>query len=102
MVWEASVLVVSNVTAVLPATPSNVGVFQAACVAVLSAYGIGYTDALAYGIVLQAVEIATAMALGMPALLREGMSWRDMRVRALYSSPVELGVGAGRPGEVEV
>ena len=66
------------------ATPSNLGVFQAACVAVLSAYGVGKTDALAYGIVLQAVEIATALAMGMPALVREGMSWRDMRLRALH------------------
>jgi phosphatidylinositol alpha-mannosyltransferase len=59
---------------------------------VLGAYGVGQTDALAYGIILQAVEIATAVALGMPALVREGMSWRDLRVRALHASPVELGV----------
>ncbi len=36
----AAVLFAVNVTAVLPATPSNLGVFQAACVAVLSAYGV--------------------------------------------------------------
>ena len=60
-----------NVTAALPITPSNLGVFQAACVAVLSAYGVGKTDAFAYGIILQAVEIATALAMGMPALVRE-------------------------------
>ena len=47
-----------------PPRPSNLGVFQAACVAVLSAYGVGKTDALAYGIILQAVEIATALAHG--------------------------------------
>ena len=76
-----------NVTAALPATPSNLGVFQAACVAVLSAYGVGHTDALAYGIILQAVEIATALAMGMPALLREGMTWKDLRLRALHATP---------------
>jgi phosphatidylinositol alpha-mannosyltransferase len=86
----AAVLFAVNVTAALPVTPSNVGVFQAACVAVLSAYGISHADALAYGIVLQAVEIATALAMGMPALLREGMTWRDMRLRALHAAPVEL------------
>jgi phosphatidylinositol alpha-mannosyltransferase len=86
----AAVLFAVNVTAVLPATPSNLGVFQAACVAVLSAYGVSHTDALAYGIVLQAVEIATAVALGMPALLGEGMSFRDMRMRALHAAPVRL------------
>jgi phosphatidylinositol alpha-mannosyltransferase len=88
----AAVLFAVNVTAVLPATPSNLGVFQAACVAVLSAYGVSHADALAYGIILQAVEIATAVALGMPALLREGMSWKDMRLRALHTAPVELRV----------
>jgi phosphatidylinositol alpha-mannosyltransferase len=88
----AAVLFAVNVTAALPATPSNIGVFQAACVAVLSAYGVGHTDALAYGIILQAVEIATAFALGMPALVREGMSWKDLRLRALHTSPVELAV----------
>jgi phosphatidylinositol alpha-mannosyltransferase len=86
----AAVLFAVNVTAALPATPSNLGVFQAACVAVLSAYGVGKTDALAYGIILQAVEIATAFAMGTPALLREGMTWRDLRLRALHATPVEL------------
>ena len=80
-----------NVTAVLPITPSNLGVFQFACVAVLAgAYGVGKADALAYGIILQAVEIATAVVMGAPALVKEGMSWRDVRLRALHASPVQL------------
>ncbi|MEP6953767.1 MAG: lysylphosphatidylglycerol synthase domain-containing protein [Solirubrobacteraceae bacterium] len=87
----AAVLFAVNVTAVLPATPSNLGVFQAACVAVLhGAYGVSSADALAYGIILQAVEIATAVAMGTPALLKEGLSWRDVRLRALHHGPVEL------------
>jgi phosphatidylinositol alpha-mannosyltransferase len=86
----AAVLFAVNVTAVLPATPSNVGVFQAACVAVLAAYGVGYADALAFGIILQAVEIATAIVMGTPALLKEGLSWREVRLRAMHGSPVEL------------
>ena len=95
----AAVLFAVNVTAALPATPSNLGVFQAACVAVLSAYGVGKTDALAYGIILQAVEIATAVAMGMPALVREGMTWKDLRLRALHASPVQL--PSGEPAESE-
>jgi phosphatidylinositol alpha-mannosyltransferase len=94
----AAVLFAVNVTAALPATPSNLGVFQAACVAVLSAYGVGKTNALAYGIILQAVEIATALAMGMPALVREGMTWRDLRLKTLYAAPVEL-TQAARRGE---
>jgi phosphatidyl-myo-inositol alpha-mannosyltransferase len=75
----AAVLLAVNVSAVVPATPSNVGVFQAACVFALAFYGIGAGPALAYGIILQAVEVVTALALGVPALLGEGMRWQDMR-----------------------
>jgi phosphatidylinositol alpha-mannosyltransferase len=97
----AAVLFAVNVTAAIPATPSNLGVFQAACVAVLSAYGVGKTNALAYGIILQAVEIATAVAMGMPALVREGMTWRDLRLKAIHSAPVELGHAARRGDAAE-
>jgi phosphatidyl-myo-inositol alpha-mannosyltransferase len=78
-VTAAAILLAVNVTAVVPATPSNVGVFQAACLVVLAAYGIGAGPALAYGIILQAVELLTALSLGVPALLREGMTWQDIR-----------------------
>jgi hypothetical protein len=30
----------------------------------------------------------------MPALVGEGLSWRDMRVRAMHASPVELAESA--------
>jgi phosphatidylinositol alpha-mannosyltransferase len=98
----AAVLFAVNVTAALPATPSNLGVFQAACVAVLSAYGVGKTDAFAYGIILQAVEIATALAMGMPALVSEGMTWKDLRLRALHASPVQLRSSARRSATSEL
>ena len=75
----------------LPLTPSNLGVFQAACVAVLTgAYNVSSADALGYGIILQAVEIATAIVMGTPALVKEGLSWREVRLRAMHASPVEL------------
>ena len=87
----AAVLFAVNVTAVLPATPSNLGIFQAACVVVLSSgYGVSQADALGYGIVLQAVEVATAVLMGMPALLKEGLSWKDVRLRAMQTAPVTL------------
>jgi phosphatidylinositol alpha-mannosyltransferase len=75
----AAILLAVNVSAVLPATPSNVGVFQAACLVVLAAYGVGGGPGLAYGIILQAVEVLTALALGIPALLGEGLTWQEIR-----------------------
>jgi phosphatidyl-myo-inositol alpha-mannosyltransferase len=93
----AAVLFAVNVTAVVPATPSNIGVFQLAVISVLTTgFGIGAADALAYGVILQAVEVATAVGLGLPALVREGMTWSDMRLRALSAAPVRLAPqGAG-------
>ena len=79
LVTAAAVLLAVNVSAVLPATPSNVGVFQAACLVVLAAYGVGTGAGLAYGIILQAVEVTTALLLGVPALLGEGLRWQDIR-----------------------
>ncbi len=88
----AGVLFAVNVTAVMPATPANVGVFQAACVAVLAgAYHVSTADAIAYGIVLQAIEVAAALLMGLPALLNEGLSWRDVRLRTMHAAPVKLG-----------
>jgi phosphatidyl-myo-inositol alpha-mannosyltransferase len=87
----AAVLFAVNVTAVVPATPSNIGIFQLAVISVLvGGFGVGKADALAYGLILQAVEIATAVALGAPALVREGVTWKDMRLRALSAAPVRL------------
>jgi phosphatidylinositol alpha-mannosyltransferase len=87
----AAVLFAVNVTAVVPATPANVGVFQAACVAVLAgAYHVSTPDAIAYGIVLQAVEVAAAILMGVPALVNEGLSWKEVRLRTMHATPVRL------------
>ena len=86
LVTAAAILLAVNVSAVLPATPSNVGVFQAACLVVLTAYGVGAGPGLAYGIILQAVEVLTALGLGIPALLAEGLSWRDIRPASARSA----------------
>ena len=91
----AAVLFAVNITAVLPATPANLGVFQAACAAVLhTGWHVGFGAGVAYGVILQAVEVTTAIIMGMPALLQEGMSWREVRMRAMHAAPVKL---AARP-----
>src|SRR5208283_1322503 len=94
----AAILLAVNVSAVLPATPSNVGVFQAACLVVMAAYGVGAGPGLAYGIILQAVEVLTALALGIPALLGEGLTWQDIRpgTGAEPESQPSAGEGAER------
>jgi len=85
-VAAAAILLAVNLSAILPATPSNVGVFQAACLVVLAAYGVGAGQGLAYGIILQAIEVVTALVLGVPALLKEGLSWQDIRRSGIGSA----------------
>jgi phosphatidylinositol alpha-mannosyltransferase len=98
----AACLFAVNVTAVVPATPSNIGIFQLAIISVLhQGFGINAADALAYGVILQAVEIATAVALGVPALVREGVTWSDMRLRAMSAAPVQLAERPQRTHERE-
>jgi phosphatidylinositol alpha-mannosyltransferase len=89
LVAAAAILLAVNLSAVLPATPSNVGVFQAACAVVLAAYGVAAGPGVAYGIILQAVEVVTALTLGVPALLREGLSLADLRAEAAGGSAGE-------------
>ena len=87
----AGVLFAVNITAVLPAMLANLGVFQAACAAVLHAgWHVGLGTGVAYGVILQAVEVTTAFLMGTPALLKEGMSWREVKMRAIHASPVRL------------
>ena len=83
----AAILLAVNITALVPITPSNLGIFQAATIAVLAAYGVGASQGLAYGILLQAVEIITAIVLGVPALLGERISLSDIRRQATSTPP---------------
>ena len=50
----------------------------------------GSGTGVAYGVILQAVEVSTAILMGTPALLKEGMSWREVRLRAMHAAPVKL------------
>ena len=94
----AAVLFAVNITAVLPATPANLGVFQAACATVLHAgWHVGFGTGVAFGVILQAVEVVTALLMGVPALLKEGVSWREIRMRAMYATPVKLAERKPRP-----
>jgi phosphatidylinositol alpha-mannosyltransferase len=88
----AAVLFGVNLAAAVPLTPSNVGVFQLAVLIVLtSGYGVQAGDAVAYGLVLQAMEFITAAALGIPSLLREGLTWADLRFEAFRAAQLAPG-----------
>ena len=52
------VLVLMNVATIVPLWPGNVGLVQAAVALPLRNYGVPYATGFAYGLALQAIEIA--------------------------------------------
>jgi uncharacterized protein (TIRG00374 family) len=62
----------------LPQLPGMVGTYQLACVWALGLFGVPQPQALAYGIVLNAVQLGTLVAQGLVALPLAGVSLRDL------------------------
>lgn len=73
------VLVLMNVATIVPLWPGNVGLVQAAVALPLRNYGVPYATGFAYGLALQAIEMATGVGLGLIALAREGISFAVLR-----------------------
>lgn len=73
------VLVLMNVATIVPLWPGNVGLVQAAVALPLLNYGVAYPVGFAYGIVLQAIEMACGIGLGLIAIAREGISFAVLR-----------------------
>ena len=62
----------------LPQPPGMVGTYQYACVWALGLFGVPQPQALAYGLVLNAVQLSTLVAQGLVALPLAGVSLRDL------------------------
>ncbi len=73
------VLVLMNIATIVPLWPGNIGLVQAAVALPLRNYGVAYPVGFAYGIVLQAIEIACGVSLGLIAIAREGISVAMLR-----------------------
>lgn len=55
---------------ILPASPASVGVFEAATILALAAYGVDESAALSYALVLHAVNFVPFLVVGFPLLHR--------------------------------
>ena len=73
------VLVLMNVATIVPLWPGNIGLVQAAVALPLRNYGVPYATGFAFGLALQAVEMAVGVGLGLIALAREGVSFAVLR-----------------------
>jgi uncharacterized protein (TIRG00374 family) len=66
------VVIAVSLGASLPSLPGGVGIFEAASIAALSAYGISHADALAFGLVWHALNLVPFLILGPPLALLVG------------------------------
>jgi phosphatidyl-myo-inositol alpha-mannosyltransferase len=75
--FDAALLVViaTNLVQILPSSPSALGVFEAATVVALGAYGVADSEALSYALVLHALSTVGFLLVGV-VLLREALSLR--------------------------
>ena len=73
------VLVLMNIATIVPLWPGNIGLVQAAVAIPLRNYGVPYSIGFAYGLALQAIEIACGVTLGLIAIAREGISFAMLR-----------------------
>ena len=73
------VLVLMNVATIVPLWPGNVGLVQAAVALPLRNYGVPYATGFAFGLALQAIEMACGIGLGLLAIAREGISFAMLR-----------------------
>jgi glycosyltransferase 2 family protein len=72
----------------LPNLPGMIGPYQYACQLALGIYGVSGVDGLAYGLVLNAVQVLTILAQGLVALPLAQVSLADLR-RARDLAPQE-------------
>jgi len=73
----------------LPNAPGMIGTYQYACVLALALFGVDQTAALAYGLVLNAIQLVSLVAQGLVALPLAGVGLSDMR-RARRELAVEV------------
>lgn len=84
MLGALLLLILINVAGAMPATPGNIGVFQLATVIPLVAsYDISKTTALAFSIGLQMIEGSIGLGIGSICLLREGLTFGQVRTESL-------------------
>jgi uncharacterized membrane protein YbhN (UPF0104 family) len=66
-------LIATGVGAIVPSSPAAVGVFEAAVVVSLSAYGVSSSTALSYAVVLHALNVVPLVVVGALVLHRHAL-----------------------------
>ena len=91
LIASVAVIVAVNLGGLFHLTPGNVGVLQAGTVLVLGVFGVTAADAMAAGLVLQAVQTVPPILIGVALV---GSPWKLLR------EPGPQGEDASDPGPV--
>jgi uncharacterized protein (TIRG00374 family) len=76
------VMIATNLAMLIPSSPAALGVFEAATVVALGAYGIDDSRALSYAVVLHAVTFVPFVLIGLVLVHGYGVqAWRDEAAR---------------------
>jgi hypothetical protein len=78
----------------LPNLPGMIGPYQYACQLALGQYGVSEVDGLAYGLVLNAIQVLTIVAQGLVGLPLARVSIADLR-RAGRNPELDIEDSAG-------
>ena len=82
----------------LPNVPGMFGPYQYACILALGMFGVAQADALAYGLVLNAIQFLTLIAQGLVALPLADVRFTDlMRADRYGPPPANQGSGTASP-----
>jgi uncharacterized protein (TIRG00374 family) len=73
------VLIAIGLASILPSSPAGLGVFEAATVVALGAYGVSDSRALSYAVVLHLVNFLPYLAVGVVVLHRHAAGLRRVR-----------------------
>jgi glycosyltransferase 2 family protein len=83
----------------LPNVPGMFGPYQYACILALGMFGVAQADALAYGLVLNAIQFLTLIAQGLVALPLADVRFTDLMRADRYgpAPPANQGSGTASP-----
>lgn len=79
-----------GIATALPNPPAMVGPFQYACILALGIYGVGQDAALAFGLLLNGLQVLTIVAQGVVGAVLLGLTWADVRAAGELVSKGEV------------
>ena len=92
------VIIATGLSHLLPSAPAAVGVFEAAAIVALGAYGIPQTQALSYALVVHALNVVPFLLAGLLVVnLRRDVLGRSLRRKRRGKGLVEDGGNLERP-----